>query len=489
MTRARAGHRRWPARPAPAHPLPVVAVVAVALAPAMLGCGTTQAARSTNDAEPLLASYEAPPAAPPPPATRSGHTRGVTARELRAIEALMTAAERVRGLRFEHKVPVFVQDAEAISAYVDSQIKADELERSRMIYTALGLLAPDLDVRDLLLRLMGEQIVGYYDVEQSHLVVRDDVMRAFSGERGVAGVDLAEARVVLVHELVHALQDQRLGLAATIDAARDSDADNAFRALIEGDATLAMIAFALERESLPLSQLTRNPARVQSLSELVRSSPLTGSELGSAPAIVRTPLLSAYVDGLTFAAYLHGDGGWGRVDRAHAQAPLSTEQVLHPERYTRLEAPERPRLPGARDALGADYELVHEDTLGELEMGVYFGVGSPEAAAKRAAQGWGGDRLYAYRSSAGETAIAWLTTWDDEREAEEALHAAERVAAKEQAAARPNQLALREGRAVLMLRQVPAELHAALRARFESWAANIDATALSSAPRAPAQAN
>jgi hypothetical protein len=459
----------------------------------LLGCASTQAATPQAD-EPLVGAYEDAPAKPAPRAAISaGHTRDVSPRELRTIERLMAAAERVRGLHFDRQVPVLVQDAEAIAAYVDSQIKADELDRSRTIYTALGLLPPDLDVRALLLRLMGEQIVGYYDVERGQLIVRDDVMRAFdnerSGERDTGGVDLAEARVVLVHELVHALQDQHLGLSSNIDAQRDSDADNAFRALIEGDATLAMIAYSLERESMPLSELTRNPARVRNLSELVRSSPLAGSELGSAPPIVRVPLLSAYVDGLTFAAYLHGDGGWGRVDRAHADAPQSTEQVLHPELFARHEAPEHPRLPSPRDALGAGYELLHEDTLGELEIGVYFGAAAQEAVAAHAAQGWGGDRLYAYRGADRRIAIVWLTTWDDEREAREAEQAAARVAATVAPAARTEQLVARSGRAVLMLRQVPSALHDALRKRFERWAISAGASTPPDELRASEQPN
>jgi hypothetical protein len=458
----------------------------------LFGCGSTQAAQATTD-DPLAGAYVDGPAKPAAPAAHAavapGHTRDVSPRELLTIEKLMAAAERVRGLRFDRQVPVLVQDAEAIAAYVDSQIKADELERSRTIYTALGLLAPDLDVRALLLRLMGEQIVGYYDVERGQLIVRDDVMRAFGGKLGSAAVDLAEARVVLVHELVHALQDQHLGLSSNIDAQRDSDADNAFRALIEGDATLAMIAYALERESLPLSELTRNPARVRNLSELVRSSPLAGSELGSAPPIVRVPLLSAYVDGLTFAAYLHGDGGWGRVDRAHADAPQSTEQVLHPERFARHEAPEKPRLPSPRDALGSGYELLHEDTLGELELRVYFGAGAQEAAAQHAAQGWGGDRLYAYRGADQKVAIVWLTTWDDEREAREAEQAAARVAATSAASARAEQLVERAGRAVLVLRQVPGPLQDALRKRFERWAISTGASAAHDELRAAEQPN
>jgi hypothetical protein len=157
------------------------------------GCGSGATARAATE-EPLPAGAKA---APQPTSQRipaAGHTRPVTPRELRAIQPLIDAAERVRGLRFVHEVPVLVQDPDAIMGYVDGQIKKDELERSRTIYTALGLLSPDLDVRKLLLRLMGEQIVGYYDVEAHHLVVREDVMHAFGGGGGPSVVDLAEAK-------------------------------------------------------------------------------------------------------------------------------------------------------------------------------------------------------------------------------------------------------------------------------------------------------
>jgi hypothetical protein len=450
-----------------------IGALAVRCAVALIAVSTLACTASApHVVEPALAAPAQDEAAPPARATvPSGRTRDVSAHELRVVESLMKAAERVRGLRFVRPVPVLVQDADAIMAYVDSQVEEAELERARLVYTALGLLPAELDVRALLLRLMGEQVVGYYDIEAHRLIVRDDVMKAFEGRRSGAHVDVDEARVVLVHELVHALQDQHLGLSANIDKNRDSDAESAYRALIEGDATLAMIAFAHDRDARQLSELTSDPASVRNLSALVRSSPLAGSELGSAPAIVRVPLLSAYVDGLGFAANLHGDGGWGRVDRAHADPPVSTEQVLHPERFVHHDAPLRLRLPEPATTLGDGFELVHEDTLGELELGVYFGLGGNAGA--RAAIGWAGDRLYALRDQAGETAIVWLTAWDDEERAVRALRAAERVQSASDAALRAQQLLVRNGRALLIARGVPAARQPPLRVVFERWSAQV----------------
>lgn len=393
-----------------------------------------------------------------PAATR----RKPSLREAQVITELMRAAERVRNLQFVKRVPVLVENRTRITEYVSTQIEEEELERARVVYTALGLLPEGLDVRALLLRLMGEQVVGYYDADEKHLVVRDDIMRGFAErstqEPGVQS-DLAEARIVLLHELVHALQDQHLQLSEHIHEERDTDASNAFHALVEGDATLAMIGYALEREQVPLHRLTGNPAQVRSFSDVVRRSPLAGSELEQAPAIVRVPLLSSYVDGLAFCASLHGSGSFAAVDRAYEEPPTSTEQVLHPERFAQLDEPTSIELPQVPELDDVGYEVVREDTLGELEMGVYFGQSGAPEEAKRAADGWDGDRIRVYGLKDHPTAVVWLSVWDSARDAEQAEAAAKRVLINNGNSALQSRSAVyRRGNWVLLLRNVEPEL-------------------------------
>ncbi len=402
-----------------------------------------------------------------PTRVAKGRARPPTKRESAVIAELMEAAARVRGLRFEHDVPVVVEDRERITDYVESEIEEDELERERVVYIALGLLAPELDVRSLLLRVMGEQVVGYYDPEAGRLAVRDDVMEAFArASDDDESSDLIEARTVLVHELVHALQDQNLSLSQHVKQTRDTDADNAFHALVEGDATLAMYGYALEREQIPLHKVTGNPAMVRSFSDAVRHSPLAGSELEQAPPIVRVPLLSAYVDGLAFCASLHGSAGWAAVDRAHAKPPISTEQVLHPERFARGELPQTLLLPKLSAVEDAGYHAVQDDTLGELEIGVYFGQGATETEARRAADGWNGDRLRVYTKDGSLPAVVWVTLWDSVEDALDAARAAERVRTLGPEAERALGEVVRKGRAVLILRDLPDDVRSELRSAF-----------------------
>jgi hypothetical protein len=424
---------------------------------------TQSAPNDARDALPGLSDPGTTHALAPQPAAQTGTRRTPSLRESRVISELMTAAERVRSLRFKTPVPVLVEDRARITDYVATQLEEEEVERARIVYAALGLLPADLDVRSLLLRLMGEQVVGYYDADAKHLVVRDDVMRGFTQpHEKQAESEFAEARIVLLHELVHALQDQNLQLSSHIHAERDTDASNAFHALVEGDATLAMIGYALEREDIPLHRLTGNPAQVRSFSDVVRHSPLAGSELEQAPAIVRIPLLSAYVDGLAFAASLHGSGGFAAVDRAHADPPASTEQVLHPERYARTDTPTRVLLPELPQLSAAGYELLREDTLGELEMSVYFGQGVAEEDAKSAAAGWDGDRIRVYRAKDRPAAVVWLSVWDNAAEAEQAATAAKRVLDLGPTALRAGGSVGSRGTRVLILRELAPDLRQSL---------------------------
>jgi hypothetical protein len=219
---------------------------------------------------------------------------------------------------------------------------------------------------------------------------------------------------------------------------------------------------------VPLTALTRDPARVRGLSGAV-TAPMKGTELASAPAIVRVSLMSAYVDGLSFAAALHGAGGFQRVNRAYAELPASSEHVLHPERYARHEPVQRIGLPQPAAMLGPEHTLVVEDTLGELELAVYFAQGAGEVVGRRAADGWSGDRVYVYRDGQKQLSAVWITTWDDERQAIEAERAALAVRNAQPSAARAGHAVFREDRAVLIARGLSPEQQEQVRTLFSAW--------------------
>lgn len=414
----------------------------------------------------LVASQPAEEAASPEQPSkpsRPGLTRPATPEERATIERLARTVESVRQLRFQQPITIEIEDETAISGSLRDQIEDEDIERARLLYGALGLIDPSIDLRELFSGVLGEQVIGYYDPKTTRLVIRDDVMNGLLGAQGAS--EIQEARLVLVHELVHALQDQRLGLGASYEETRTADADNAFHAVIEGDATLAMLASALRAQGIPLSAATQGIQQMGTYLDI--NAFVRGEKLDEAPAILRVTLVAPYLRGLQFIAAVHSIGGWPSVNRAHRRPPTTTEQVLHPEKFETEERGESFEVSELRAIEKAGYARIAEDTLGELELSVYLGQGLPTATNETAATGWGGDHLAVYQR-ADETAVIWWTTWDSEADAVEAYRAARRVAARNSSS-----MVEREGRAVLIVRGVPPHLHRAVRRAFTTFARGI----------------
>jgi hypothetical protein len=407
-----------------------------------------------------------PSSEPPPERTaqpRSGVARPATARERAAVDDLVRAAESVRQLRLRRPVTIEIEDGDAIASSLRAQIEEAEIERARLVYGALGLLDAEEDLRSMFAGVLGEQVIGYYDPDTGRLVIREDVMAGLAGAFGAEQTQ--EARLVLVHELVHALQDQRLGLGESYEKERTADGDNAFRAIVEGDATLAMLAHALRQQGIPLSAAT---AGIQQMGDYLDLNALVrGEKLDDAPAILRVTLVAPYLRGLQFVAAVQGRGGWPAVNNAHRRAPTTTEQVLHPEKYFAREQGEAIEVPDTREVLAAGFERIEEDTLGELELSVYLGQGQPSGTDDEAAAGWAGDLLVVYARGE-EAAAIWWTTWDTDADAEEAFRAARSVSPRDSTSR-----VERKGRSVLIVRGLPSKLHRSIRGDFTSFARRI----------------
>jgi len=365
----------------------------------------------------------------------------------------MRETERIRGLRFLRPVEVRIQDQKAMRAYVASALEEDELERIRLRYIALGLIAPDLDVRALIEALMEEELVGYYDPHTQTLAIRDDVARAFA-RASDAGADL-EWRATVVHELVHALQDQHLGLGKSLDEERSTDADNAFGALVEGDATLAMLAYASGLSGVSLEALVRDRKEL-SRTLLAAPNELKGA-MRTAPAIVRDPLLFRYREGALFAATLAQRGGFRAVDAAHRAPPTSTRDILDPARFLAHEATTSIAVPGVELLEAAGHEIVDEDTLGRFELGIYL-EGQPLAAP------WVADRYVVLRRGA-DVGSCWIVNLGHPAAARRA------EAAAQKARAASGVIVERAGSHLLLTRGLAPDLHRAVNERFVSASA------------------
>lgn len=311
------------------------------------------------------------------------------------IAELVSVTEQLRGLTFAEAPSITVVTPEELASRVRRQVTedAEDVDADQALYRLLGLIGPDLDLAATYADLYGEQVAGFYDGDSKELVI-PAAAETLS--------PLEEA--TLVHELTHALTDQHFGMwdrySKMVDS-DDFDAAQAYLGLIEGDAVLAEILFIQQ-----LPERDRGRLLAESL----------GAETGvfdRVPRFLQEALLFPYQDGLGFVQRLYANGGFGAIDAAYEDPPLSTEQILHPRDYGRdlpvtVTVPEWDAPPG--------YEQIYDATWGEMGLEAMLAQNLDEATATVAAEGWGGDRyrlwfdgsdvVFAYRYEADTTTDA-----------------------------------------------------------------------------------
>jgi hypothetical protein len=323
----------------------------------------------------------------------------------------------IRGLAIKRPIARAVKDRAAIRAAVLAELARDssdaEIAVEARVFKRLGLLPRSVDLKTLFVDLMTEQIAGYYDPYTRELAIAQDA---------IASAD--DGRMVMAHEICHALQDQHFDLRSFLHGAGDhnSDAATARLALVEGDGMALMIEYMFAR--MGLDPPWGDPAATRQLKSAFDSSRIEISpELAGAPLAVRVGVVFPYAAGLDFVVRYRTYHPWRRISAMYARPPLSTEHILHPRRYSRYELPDEVVAAPLKSLAG--YRTIYEDVTGELGFMTLLrqhGVGNP--AAGQAADGWGGDRLVAYApadddGSVDSLVVVSYSVWDSEIDAQE----------------------------------------------------------------------
>jgi hypothetical protein len=134
----------------------------------------------------------------------------------------------------------------------------------------------------------------------------------------------------------------------------------------------------------------------------------TMPKFGAAPLVVREGLIFPYVEGALFMRWWETQSGHADTVPFGVLMPQSSEEILHPDRYTHGDAPLRvviDSVPGER--------ILHEDGLGELETTLLSATLAREQEAKyEPPLGWGGDR-YRIVDTPDGPALIWYLVFDD----------------------------------------------------------------------------
>jgi hypothetical protein len=323
------------------------------------------------------------------------------------LALLGSRVEAARELRFRAAVAAESVAPEAVPALLEAELDRStppaQLRREEALAKALGFLPADADLRALLLTWQAQAVAGFYSPAGRRLFV-------VTGAGGAGG---NEENGVLVHELGHALQDQHTRLLdARMGIRANDDLIFALGAFLEGDALWTELRDEAGTTGFPQSSGPDFAARFA----------VDAPEGLGVPRIVRESFLRQYPLGYALAAELVERGGVAALTAALSDPPLSSEELLHRERYL---TPSRRRplawFPESTSGFApeAGCEAVADTSFGELGLGVWLVEhGSSEAEAAAAAEGWDGDRAWLLDCPRGP-ALAWLVQLDRTRDARE----------------------------------------------------------------------
>jgi hypothetical protein len=268
----------------------------------------------------------------------------------------------------------------------------------------IGLLSPGLieDESDVL-EVTVSALIAYYLVPTREIVIID---------RGEPVDDLA-ANSVLVHELIHALQDRRHDIAS-FDTGPELDSDGylARASLIEGEASLYEYVMIFAYQGADVDTVNF-PAFFADLSSFGLD--LT-ADAGS-PAVTARGIFP-YTYGTRYAGQRWLAGGNGALDALYQSPPRTSWEVLG-----ELGAEEQPVPTGAFATAPAALQgstLVTEDVVGAWVTVAMLAGLAPDAGADELAElpelarKWRADRYWIYDAEAdGSVSVLWAIDWAD----------------------------------------------------------------------------
>jgi len=241
------------------------------------------------------------------------------------LDREIARVEQIRGVKFVRGVERVTIRRSALGERLRVQLARSlpySLEEYVATLRALHLLEQEGDSTTQLLTLLEQQVLAFYDpLTHTYYDIDSPPTEAAA---------MVPPSLIAIHELTHALQDQRFAIGARDRDLRDDwDAALAYHAVIEGEATLVMMA-ALVEGVAPLDVIVDNDALLSRISEAAQSDLLVAP---GAPRYFVESLKFPYLAGLRLVMQAYKRGGWKAVDGLHENPPRSTREVLHPEEY------------------------------------------------------------------------------------------------------------------------------------------------------------
>lgn len=340
-------------------------------------------------------------------------------------------AERVagiRGMEFTGPVGADVRTAEQFETFVREEIEkeygTDKFQGQAAAFRLLGLIPKDLDLKEAFIALLKDQVGGWYDPATKAFYMVDRFNQGMMAD------------IIMAHELTHALDDQHFDLAGLFEeygGGKNGDAEFAMRSVAEGSGMQLMNIYSRDYVPGDIASGVLAPPDGEELMKIMEEQ---GQALDGMPPFLVMTLALPYIVGNTFLANDTNFSSAALTDiskeviiQAFSNLPISSEQVIHPEKYWDAEQIDLPReVAMTRWIEGApeDWKLLDTDTLGELGCFVLTAEELPSLAdqaalmtaqwTNEAATGWGGDRYALFGAGEEARLLVWHSVWDSEKD-------------------------------------------------------------------------
>jgi len=301
-------------------------------------------------------------------------------------------------VKFKQNVPVKFLGRNEMKAYIgewfEREYPRELVEKEALFIRLMGFVdGKPTDIREQRKRVLMENTGGVYNEKNGELLVLEEDGNTDSMNNSV-----------IVHELRHAIQDQHLDLHKLLSERPPSDFDDrrlSLLAALEGDATFIM---------LQVSDFDSELLQSDYASDSLLSYSPTGNyaQLSSAPEIIKQQFIMPYLEGVKFIDAIFQKKKWDGISLVMRELPLSSEQILHPEKYLAKEKP----LAVTIDSRPAGFTLVHAGVIGEFYLNILLKASGRYIDQ---AEGWGGDQFEIFSNAAsGKTCLLWESVWDKE---------------------------------------------------------------------------
>lgn len=329
---------------------------------------------------------------------RRDESRSVFAEIARLVRELAD----ISALKLHKPVASDLISRDKVNAFLKKKVKEvstpEEIRAEELTLKKFGLVPQDFDLAKTTVDVLTEQAAAFYDYHAKKLYITD-------------WTPSATREAALVHELAHALADQNFNLKRFIKKAHESDDEALARmAVMEGQATWLMSEFMARRMG---ESLVHHPELAEQMNRLSDSG--AGGEFPvfeGAPLYIRATLIFPYTGGMRFQQAVvdkHGKEAFAEIFR---RAPVSTQQVLHPEKYFAAVKPSSPDLPDPPNRRG--YKGLIGGTFGELDHQILLEHFTDKQTAGEIAPHWrGGQYELIENRKLGRVILLYASQWDD----------------------------------------------------------------------------